>query len=418
MIRPLRIPAAAVGLALLAVLITPQGALADDAHATPAAPSPLPLPTVSVSPTPSAAELNAQVARQKAALAEQEARLDAASAAAGRALETYQAAQRAAEQAKLKADQEARLLAAAKQATAVAKERLSHYIGSMYRTGLGNRQLALYSDLMEAETPQALFSGLGLVRRVGANQQDALVELARAEAAQRAAAVRATEARKVQEAAQAAAASAKLAADAVVAQANARVMDRQIALLRTQAAAAAAAALEKRRAELLARAMLIARQRMMAPNAAIDGALVPRPNAACKGKPTEGYENGRIPEDALCPLWGTRGQMLRADAAAAFNDMSKAYAEVFGAPICVTDSYRSYEEQVAVAEEKPHLAARPGTSNHGWGVATDLCDGIQDFGTATHQWMQDNSMIYGWFHPAWAQQGGSKPEAWHWEFAG
>jgi hypothetical protein len=32
--------------------------------------------------------------------------------------------------------------------------------------------------------------------------------------------------------------------------------------------------------------------------------------------------------------------------------------------------------------------------------------------------MQDKSLIYGFFHPSWAQQGGSKPEPWHWEFAG
>jgi hypothetical protein len=288
----------------------------------------------------------------------------------------------------------------------------------MYRTGMGNRRLALYAGLMDAETPQRLFSSLGVVQRVGVNQQDAIGELARAEAAQRRAAASAAASRKRQQAAEARAAQAEQAADAVVIRAKAMVLDRELALLRTQAAAAAALAQEQRRAALLARAEQIARQRMSAPDAAVDGAFVPRPNATCKGRSTQGYQNGRIPEDALCPLWGTRGQMLRADAAAAFTDMSKAYAQEFGAPICVTDSYRSYEEQVAVAEQKPHLAARPGTSNHGWGVATDLCDGIQSFGTATHRWMQDNSMMFGWFHPAWAQQGGSKPEAWHWEFAG
>jgi LAS superfamily LD-carboxypeptidase LdcB len=98
--------------------------------------------------------------------------------------------------------------------------------------------------------------------------------------------------------------------------------------------------------------------------------------------------------------------------------MSKAYAQEFGVPTWVTDSYRNYDEQVAVAAAKPDLAARPGSSNHGWGVATDLCDGIQAFGTPTHAWMVDNSMLYGWFLPSWAQQNGSSPEAWHWEFAG
>jgi sec-independent protein translocase protein TatC len=39
-------------------------------------------------------------------------------------------------------------------------------------------------------------------------------------------------------------------------------------------------------------------------------------------------------------------------------------------------------------------------------------------GVVQHEWLVKNAMAFGWFHPAWAQQGGSKPEAWHWEFAG
>ena len=29
-----------------------------------------------------------------------------------------------------------------------------------------------------------------------------------------------------------------------------------------------------------------------------------------------------------------------------------------------------------------------------------------------------NASLFGWSHPAWAQQGGSKPEPWHFEFGG
>jgi hypothetical protein len=116
----------------------------------------------------------------------------------------------------------------------------------------------------------------------------------------------------------------------------------------------------------------------------------------------------------LCPLWGTSGQVLRADAAASFNALSRKYAETFSAPICVTDSYRDFASQVAVRAAKPTLAAVPGTSNHGWGVALDLCDGVQVFGSPQHEWLKLHAMAYGWFHPSWAQAGGSKPEPWHW----
>ena len=151
---------------------------------------------------------------------------------------------------------------------------------------------------------------------------------------------------------------------------------------------------------------------------ALLGAAVARPEATCKGASTAGFANGQIPTDVLCPLWGTSGQILRADAAASFNALSRKYAETFRAPICVTDSYRDYASQVAVRAAKPTLAAVPGTSNHGWGVAVDLCDGVQVFGSLQHEWLKQHAMAYGWFHPSWAQAGGSKPEPWHWEYAG
>ncbi|HEX8498348.1 MAG TPA: D-alanyl-D-alanine carboxypeptidase family protein [Actinomycetales bacterium] len=139
---------------------------------------------------------------------------------------------------------------------------------------------------------------------------------------------------------------------------------------------------------------------------------------SCSGEDVSGYPNGAIPLSALCPLWGAPGHHLRADAAAAFDALSQAYAADHGAALCVTDSYRPYADQVRLARTKPTLAARPGRSNHGWGLALDLCGGIQTFGSAGHEWMRFNAPAFGWFHPAWAQAGGSKPEAWHWEFAG
>lgn len=77
---------------------------------------------------------------------------------------------------------------------------------------------------------------------------------------------------------------------------------------------------------------------------------------------------------------------------------------------------RDYAAQVDVYRRKPTLAAVPGTSKHGWGVAVDLCGGIEDFGSPAHRWMQANAPAYGWVHPAWAGPTGSRPEPWHWEY--
>ncbi|HET7474786.1 MAG TPA: M15 family metallopeptidase [Dermatophilaceae bacterium] len=130
------------------------------------------------------------------------------------------------------------------------------------------------------------------------------------------------------------------------------------------------------------------------------------------------YPNGLLPASALCPLYQAPGEYLREQPARNFNALSRAYERDTGRPLCVTDGYRSYAEQVAVYAARPQLAARPGTSQHGLGLAVDLCGGVQSFGEAAYLWMKRYAPLYGWFHPSWAEPVGSKPEPWHWEFAG
>jgi LAS superfamily LD-carboxypeptidase LdcB len=88
----------------------------------------------------------------------------------------------------------------------------------------------------------------------------------------------------------------------------------------------------------------------------------------------------------------------------------------FGSPLCITDSYRSLGAQVTAFRAKPALAAVPGTSNHGWALAVDLCGGINIAGTVQSAWMAANAGRFGFVQPDWARQGGEKPEPWHWEF--
>ncbi len=366
-------------------------------------------------PAPSsAAALQAQAEKQAAQLAAEQGRQNQADQDAATALETHQAAQRAAEQAAAYAQEQRLALQQARIATTAARSRLDRYAGSLYRNGTGTTGVTLLSGLKASSSSPGLFSSLSIAQRVGGNQADAATLLTRAEQAQTDTARRADAAEAARQAAVTRALSAKIAADAAVQAARDRVRAASVALADTQVAAEVA----RQREELLARAETIARSRSSVPVAAIVGALAPRPGATCQGRSTAGYQNGRIPESALCPLWGTGAQMLRADASAAFDELSHAYAATFGTPVCVSDSYRSYDEQVAVAIAKPTLAATPGSSNHGWGLAVDLCDGIESFGSATHVWMQQHAVEFGFFHPSWAQQGGVKPEAWHWEFAG
>lgn len=84
--------------------------------------------------------------------------------------------------------------------------------------------------------------------------------------------------------------------------------------------------------------------------------------------------NGQLTNAELAPIGN--GFYLRRDAAAAFNAMSADARQRWGRPITVISAYRSYAKQVALwnlyLSGHGNLAARPGTSNHGWGLAVDL----------------------------------------------
>jgi D-alanyl-D-alanine carboxypeptidase len=127
--------------------------------------------------------------------------------------------------------------------------------------------------------------------------------------------------------------------------------------------------------------------------------------------------NGQLPASMLCTLWDPRRQ-LRSDAAVALAKVNLSYRARFGHDMCFNDAYRSLAQQYRVKAERGGFAARPGTSEHGWGLAVDLCDGVENgSSSATYQWMRQNAAGYGWSNPTWALPGGAGPyEPWHWEY--
>ena len=139
------------------------------------------------------------------------------------------------------------------------------------------------------------------------------------------------------------------------------------------------------------------------------------PLPGCDGEAKVNASNGLIPESDLCVLWdGT--SMLRGDAAVALAELHEVFKVAFGRNLCLTDSYRSLSAQRRVAALRGGLAATPGTSNHGWGLAIDLC-GSESRSSAVLGWLSENAPVYGWENPPWAQRSGSGPyEPWHWEY--
>lgn len=138
------------------------------------------------------------------------------------------------------------------------------------------------------------------------------------------------------------------------------------------------------------------------------------PLPGCDGSTRPAGSNGQLATADLCTLWDGR-QQLRADAAVALAELNDAFVARFGTDICLTDGYRTLAEQYTLKAQKGGLAATPGKSNHGWGLAVDIC-GLQP-GTSRWTWMNDNGPVYGWENPTWAKSGGSGPyEPWHWEY--
>ncbi len=96
--------------------------------------------------------------------------------------------------------------------------------------------------------------------------------------------------------------------------------------------------------------------------------------------------------------------------------MNLAFRARFGRDLCLVDGYRTLTEQRTVKAQRGGLAATPGKSNHGWGLAIDLCR--TDTSGEGWDWLLANGVVYGWENPAWAQSGGSGPfEPWHWEYS-
>lgn len=137
----------------------------------------------------------------------------------------------------------------------------------------------------------------------------------------------------------------------------------------------------------------------------------------CDGVVTQlSASNGALPGSMLCTLWDPQYR-LRADAAVALAKLNILYQQHFGHDICLTDAYRSLSEQRRLKAIKPGLAASPGTSEHGWGLAVDMCDQVDNAGSRQYQWLRVNAPAYGWDNPDWARVGGSGPtEPWHWEY--
>lgn len=123
------------------------------------------------------------------------------------------------------------------------------------------------------------------------------------------------------------------------------------------------------------------------------------------------YANGRFPDSALAAIPGGR---LEREAAASWNAMHDYILKRSGVsirPLGPNSSYRTYSKQVEYwnnYQRGGNVAARPGTSNHGWGKAVDV---------ATQQMaalIRQHGPKFGW---SW-DEGRRAGEWWHFRYVG
>jgi hypothetical protein len=369
-------------------------------------------------PTPEQVEQARQAAAAAAAaagaaqaqLTAAQAQLDALATQANAALERYQAAEEGRQAAEREEAAQRQRLAQAEVDLAEGRKDLGQWASQAYRGGGTLQEYSgMVTMLQEGATDDAA-SALASVKRIGDGRNNAVEEYAAAQRIQADATTRAAAAAAQARAHADEAVLAKEQSDRLVEEQRAQVA----ALAVLQATASGNASSEQERAANLATARAAADAMARAATAqGLIGAV-----GDCTGASTTGYGNGLIPRSALCPLWGASSHVLRADAANAFNQLSQAYSQEFGAPLTVTDSYRTLAGQIDVAARKPGLAAKPGTSRHGLGIAVDLGGGVQDFGSPQFLWLKRNAALYGWLHPAWAEDRGGQFEPWHWEYQG
>lgn len=147
--------------------------------------------------------------------------------------------------------------------------------------------------------------------------------------------------------------------------------------------------------------------------------------------------NGVAKKNDMCALpswtqtnWApTQPRFLACPAAKSFVEMNAAFRAQYGYDIKIDEAYRDLTTQQKYAGFLGYpRAARPGTSNHGMGVAIDLetrsssaMSGTpyrSGFGGPYDTWITAHGKEYGWDRPAYLDRNGSNPESWHYNFIG
>jgi len=118
---------------------------------------------------------------------------------------------------------------------------------------------------------------------------------------------------------------------------------------------------------------------------------------------------------------------LEKNAAKAFTQLNEEFKKEFNKSIDVSGNnshYRTFESQemfwVKYKNGTGNLAARPGTSNHGWGLALDI-NGTYGGTSKYYKWLINNSIKYNikrTIYKKTSKKTAQQSESWHWQYIG
>lgn len=133
-----------------------------------------------------------------------------------------------------------------------------------------------------------------------------------------------------------------------------------------------------------------------------------------------GQPNGRIPLAMMTELRDDLGAggYAQTDAARAYQAIAAEFEEAVGVPLKFVEAYRDFAMQTtlrnAYLSGTGNVAAVPGTSNHGWGLAFDFAYPLTSWNTDGQAWFRANEARFGFS----SAQGLADGEPWHKVYTG
>lgn len=135
--------------------------------------------------------------------------------------------------------------------------------------------------------------------------------------------------------------------------------------------------------------------------------------------------NGQIPGQNLCQVpsylrafTSSTNAYLGCEPLKQLIKMNAAARNQVGQGVTISEGYRNLATQRQYFASLPKgIAAKPGTSPHGLGVAVDFQGYKFKWGTSFDQWMASHASSFGWQRPDWFNKPSGK-EYWHYNFIG